>query len=103
VERERLFSVKVYNQNFNSNQFDQAKTQNTTSKLKPVNLNVLVANASDNSPKSFNKDRTEENKWLNEVSESIYSEICEEVIKNEYEPPSVPDCVLDVFKELLYN
>jgi len=103
VERERLFSVKVYNQNFNSNQDDQPKMKNISTKSKPVNLDPLMRNSSDNSSKSFNSNRIEENKALNELSETIYAEICDEVIKNEYESPSVPDCLLEALKEILYN
>ena len=103
MERERLFSVKVYNQNFNNHQDDEPKLEKNRIKSKPVNLDVLIRNSSDNSSKSVHDNGTAEKKFLNELSEIIYAEICDEVIKNEYKQPSVPDCLLEALKEILYN
>lgn len=36
---------------------------------------------------------------VNKLSEEIFDEICDHVIRSEYQGPSVPECVLHVIKE----
>ena len=43
------------------------------------------------------RDSISEFNWL---SESLFDEVCDDVVSNEYEGPSVPECVLDVIREI---
>jgi hypothetical protein len=43
---------------------------------------------------------TKDNPFNESIANLIFEDICLEVISSEFEKPSVPDCILDSFKEL---